>query len=166
MTETAERNYNVALILSIIITASALIYLAAELRENTRALQASTSQEIIEAFHSQYQAVAQNEDLADILLRAARNPDEVMVHEKFRFYAHLFSMFRPYEIAYYQHKEGALDAKRWSGFNLQMVELISVKGIRGFWDARKHWFSEDFRYYIDTVLIPAAEKTDYRLPGS
>ena len=95
MTETAERNYNVALILSIIITASALIYLAAELRENTRALQASTSQEIIEAFPSQYQAVAQNDDLADILLRAARNPDEVMVHEKFRFYAHLFSMFRP-----------------------------------------------------------------------
>ena len=166
MNEKAKRGYRALQTLAIIVAAASLIYLAVELRENTRAIRASTSQQVVAAFHAQYQAVAQNDDLADILLRAARNPEEVPVHEKFRFYAHLFSMFRAYEMAYYQHHEGILDANRWSGFDLQMVDLISVPGIRSFWDAREHWFSEGFRNYIDTELIPAAEDGDYRLPGT
>jgi hypothetical protein len=152
--------------LCVLVATVALVCIALELHQLSRAQQAASAQRVVQAFHLQYQAVAQNDDLAEILLRAARDPESVATHEKFRFYAHLFSMFRAYEIAYYQYLDGELDDKRWEGFDLQMGELITVAGIRSFWEARKHWFGEAFRQYIDNELIPASEQSDYELPGS
>lgn len=143
-----------------------VLYLTLELRHNTQAIRAGIAQDVVQRFHDQYPAVAQSPDLADILLRAARDPDAVEVDEKFRFFAHCFSMFRAYEIAYYEMRDGALDPRHWEGFELQMSKLIATAGIRTFWDSRKDWFSKGFRAYVDREVVPVSDKSDYKLPGS
>jgi len=159
-----SRNY-IQSVLTLLLVVSVL-YLALELRHNTQAIHEATAQDVVQRFHDQYPVVANNGELADLLLRAARDPEAVDVAEKFRFFAHCFSMFRAWESGYYQMQDGALDSRYWEGFELQMSKLIATTGIRVFWDTRKDWFSEGFRGYVDREAIPIAEASLYKLPGS
>ena len=52
MNETTVRWSDVGQTLLVIVVTAALIYLAVELRAHTRAIRASTSQAVIEAFHA------------------------------------------------------------------------------------------------------------------
>ena len=98
-------------------------------------------------------------------MRLAGDPEGVDVDVKMRFYATLFFVFTSHENAYHQKTDGVLESRDWHLFNRGMMDLISLPGVRGFWEKRKHWYSKDFRDYIDNEVIPATASIKYEPIG-
>ena len=113
---TLEHTYPLVQSLAAVGILGALICITSAIADNTAAVKANTAQNAKETFREQYTVVAQSPDLADILLRASHAPEEVPTAQRFRFYAHLFSMVRAWEHAYLQRMDGYLDDRHWQGF--------------------------------------------------
>ncbi|HUF50609.1 MAG TPA: hypothetical protein VMN60_07250 [Longimicrobiales bacterium] len=98
------------------------------------------------------QAIADSPELADLYWRAIRDFDSIQGADLARFSALMDHMFRIYEEMYFQNMEGHLDPRVWQGFESPMRDLIAYPGIQAWWSSRSHWFSADFRRFIDAHL--------------
>ena len=141
-----------------------LLYLAVQIRQNTRAIRLNTFHSISEGFRSQASLVGGSELVAAVYLMGLTRPEELSQAEGVQFYALMHNQVRGYEDAFYQHSEGALDARYWAGMHGQMISTSSQPGFGQYWKDRRGWYSESFQCHVDDVLIPSAE--DFVLGGS
>ena len=165
MSDKTESTHYIIQIAAVIAVLALLINLSVELRYINRAINAHTVQDIRETYSQHFAHVTQSPDLADILMRLAKDPEGVDVGIKMRFYATLFYIFTSHETAYYQNIDGIMASRDWHLFNRGMMDLIKLPGVRDFWEKRKHWYSDDFRDYIDSEVIPAAASITYEPIG-
>jgi hypothetical protein len=142
-----------------------LIYLAIQVRQNTRAIRLDTGHAITEEFRSMFAMMAENKDLAELVHRAASDPASISGADKVRYYGLNGNFVRALENAYIQWTEGALDARHWAGMKRMLTDYAQLPGFREFWPFRKHWFSEDFQQFMDTEILPSNESVDVPLPG-
>lgn len=142
-----------------------LIYLALQIRQNTRAIKLSTVHGIAESFRSQYALVGQSDSVAELYTTGLLRPETLDQSQGVQFYALMHNMVRGYEDAYYQHAEGALDSKYWSGMQSQMCDSVSAQGFQNYWGDRKHWYSKSFQKHVNEVLLPGA-KNGFKYGGS
>jgi len=58
-----------------------------------------------------------------------------------------------------------MDPAHWEGMTRMMIDYTSMAAFHGFWEARKHWMSDDFQSYMDSEVVPVPPKTGVPLPG-
>ena len=133
-----------------------LIYLAAQIRQNTRAVRLSTAHSIAEAFRDQYSTVGGSGQVAEVYSIGFTRPGELDQAQGTQFYALLHQTVRVYEEAYYQFAQGALDERLWTGMHRQMLYTSSQPGFTQYWQERHDWYNESFQDYMNGVLIPGA----------
>ena len=137
-------------------------HVAFQIRRNTRATRLAAMREMGEAFNRWLQSIANSPELADLYFRGIHDFGSLRGADLPRFSALLDHMFRIYEEMYFRNSEGHLDPRVWSGFESPMRDLIAYPGIQAWWRSRCHWFSDDFRGFIDTHLQTAAGARLYR----
>ena len=142
-----------------------LIYLAVQIRHNTRAVRLDTSHNIMEEIRDMYSLMAEHDDLADLIHRAATDYESVEGKDKVRWYALNMNFMRALENSHIQWIEGALDSRVWHGVRRQSADYTKLPGFEEFWSNRKHWFSEEFQTLVDDELMGKAHKHDAPLPG-
>ena len=165
MSDKTQGFYHIIQIVALVAVVAALISLTAEVRQVGQAIEAQTIQDIRETYSQHFAMVTQSPDLADILMRLAKDTEGVDVDIKMRFYATLFFVFTSHENAYNKKSDGLMQLSDWHLFNSGMMDLIGLPGVRGFWEKRKHWYSKEFRDYIDGEVIPAAAAIKYEPIG-
>ena len=141
-----------------------LLYLAVQIRQNTRAVRLNTFHGINEGFRSQAALVGGSELVAAVYLTGLTRPEELSQVERVQFYALMHNQVRGYEDAFYQYSEGAIDSHYWAGMHGQMISTSSQPGFDYYWKDRRIWYSELFQCHVDDVLIPGAK--DFVLGGS
>jgi len=141
-----------------------LLYLATQIRQNTRAVRLNTLHSTTEGFRSQAALIGASSAVAEIYAGGLTNPDELNQNERVQFYALMHNQMRCYEDAFYQHSEGALDVRYWAGMHGQMLNTTSLAGFAQYWNDRRQWYSESFQGHVDNVLL--AEATEITLGGS
>lgn len=138
--------------------------LALQVRASTRATRLSAMREMSDAFNRWLQAIADSPELADLYARAIRDYDSIQGADVPRFSALMDHMFRIYEEMYFQNMEGHLDPRVWRGFEAPMRDLVAYPGIQAWWRSRCHWFSADFRTFIQGHLEKGIQPQLYREP--
>jgi hypothetical protein len=159
-----EQTYFVTQIVAGIAVVLSIIYLALQLKQNTRAVRLNTLHGISEAFRAQYALVGASEAVASVYMKGLSQPDELNQAERVQFYALMHNQVRSYENAFYQHTEGALDERYWAGMLGQMVNTSSQPGFVQYWNDRRSWYSDAFQHHMEQVVIPDA--VDFELGGS
>jgi len=125
-----------------------LIYLSTEVRGNSRATRLESMRSLSDAINQFFRTVAQDAELADFFYRGMRDFEANKAGSLLRFSALMDYLFRIYEDMYYQHLEGHLDPRVWSGFEAIMRDMNAYPGIQAWWRSRSHWFSDQFRKFI------------------
>jgi len=148
--------------LAVVIT---LIYLALQIRQNTRAVRLDTGHAITEEFRSMFALMAEHKELAELVHAAAADPSAISGVEKVRYYGLNGNFMRAIENAYIQWSEGALDLRHWEGMKRMVCDYAQLPGFQEFWSDRKHWFSEDFQRFMDTDIFATDHKVEVPLPG-
>jgi hypothetical protein len=141
-----------------------LIYLAIQMRQNTKAVRLNTAHSITEELQNTFGLIASDESLSEVFIKAAQN-EELSGINRLRFYTLMSNLVRVYENAYLQNREQAATADHWDGLTRMMIDVTKMPAFPVYWEDRKHWFADDFRLHMDTEIIPTPIRDGVNVPG-
>ncbi len=127
----------------------ALVYLAFQVRSNTKAVRASTFLGLTNGWLDFLQFSAQPE-LVDLISRLGREPDKLNPVERTRVWLYARGTFRRFENDYFQFRSGTFDAGAWLGYqNSLRDEILSAPHMRALWALTRDMFSPEFAALVD-----------------
>jgi hypothetical protein len=129
-----------------------LLYLAVQIRGDARAKRASAVHEQSDAYRDFLRMMASDKELAAIYLCGLRDFGAIKDAELVRFGSALGCLFRVFEEAFFQRKEGHLDEQLWNGFEAPMADMLAYPGAREWWSTRSHWYSKPFQELIASKI--------------
>ena len=138
-----------------------LIYVGAQIRQNTKATKVSTSHAFLHIHSALLSPITVEKEFRDIYWRGLKGLSNLQGNETAAFAAWAMQTFRAWETFWYQWQEGVFDDHLWVGWKAQFCDLYGYAGILEIWSTRKHQFSEEFREYVDRHIIEAEPKPLY-----
>ncbi len=135
-----------------------LLFVAMQLRQGTKAVKASTIQNLIQSLSSNSQVWAENESLVAISLKASADENSLTELERARLYIAFVMATRRFEGVYYQRALNLVDIGLIQGFARANLSVIASKSGRIWWADAKEMFSPRFVAYVDHELSTSHHK--------
>ena len=158
---TLDQIANIAEISAAALVIVSLIYVAIQIKQNTKATQLSTSQAFIDTHGELVMHIAVDKEFRDIYWRGLKGLSNLHGSETAAFAAWIIHTFRVWESFYYQWQEGVFDDRLWAGSKSQLCDVFGYPGTREIWSARYHQLSEEFREFVDNEVVSAESKPLY-----
>ena len=158
---TLDQIANIAEISAAALVIVSLIYVAIQIKQNTKATQLSTSQAFIDTHGEVVLHIAVDKEFRDIYWRGLKGLSNLDGSETAAFAVWTNHAFRVWESFYYQWQEGVFDDRLWAGFKTQLCDVFAYPGTREIWSARYHQLSEEFRELVDNEVVSAESKPLY-----
>jgi hypothetical protein len=158
---TLDQIANIAEISAAALVIVSLIYVAIQIKQNTKAAQLSTTQAFIDTHCKVIMHIAVDKEFRDIYWRGLKGLSNLHGSETAAFAAFFTHTFRAWESYYIQSQAGALDDRLWGGFKAQLCDVFGYPGVREIWSARHHQLSEEFREFVDNKIAGAESKPLY-----
>jgi hypothetical protein len=134
-----------------------IVFLAAEMRQNTAAIQAQTRDSITEKQMEYYGWVATSPDLADVFARGNRLGARELEGGEFMMYTYVVQgILREYENSFYQYTQGLFTAEEFQARLERWAVGMSERGWRDIWSSARLGFSPSFRAEIDRIVAEVA----------
>jgi hypothetical protein len=149
---TLDQIANIAEIFGMIVVAITLIFLTAQMRENTRATKSATASATAELTATWYYDIGNNPQSSALFWLYLENPDELTTEERFQMILNLHGLFLSFQNSFYLSLQGTLDVDIRQSLTEVLVAVKHTSGIHHFWKARKKIFFKEFQEYIDGVL--------------
>ncbi len=138
-------------ILGAIAVVVTLIYLAAQIRQNTRSSRSATRQALADGAQRLASDVVELDDMARIFQDHV-DGKELKPHELLRLQARCLRDLRWWDNAHYQYSEGLLTEDEWDGFRENLKLLFQLPAYRDYWADFQVMFSAHFRRELNSLL--------------
>ena len=135
-----------------------LLYLALQIRQNTRFVQAATYHSAIRARNEFNFAVAMNPELSALLIRAADRNTALDAEEQQRFNALMWALFNLFEDAFVQHSQGLLSRESWEGTRWAMRVQLSSSAARDWMQQNRPGFTAGLQGEITNLIAQTEEE--------
>lgn len=142
-----------------------LLYLAAQVRQNTKALRGSTFQAVIGYATGFAEGVARDGELAGIFQKGMADFESLHETEHLRFHWLLIALLRRYENMHYQSRMGLLDDHQWEGLRASLNHVMQRPGSRAWWRSNSFLFNPSFRDFLEDRLAANDTRVTQALPG-
>ncbi len=136
-----------------IATVATLIYLALQIRQNTRTTQAASFHAIYDSMNHVNVAVIQNSELTRVWLAGAADRDSLNPEDLHKFDFTLLSYFHVFETMHYQASLGAGAQDVVLAEERSLRSILAMPGAREWWDANPYALRPEFRSYIEGLLV-------------
>ena len=141
---TVDQLGNVGEFVAAIATVITLIYLAFQLRQNTRALKATAFQTVTAEMGKNVEHL--------IVVRGTVEPETLTPTERFRLSAVYVSSFRRLESVFVQYSLGTMEHDNKRGFEQSLIPLLQLPFGQEWWDEAKVAFYKPFVRHIDESI--------------
>jgi len=141
-----------------------LIFLALQMRQNTKALRLSTAHAVTAELQGMFSLLATDQGLAEILVEAGHHT-ELKGANRVRYWTFTSNLLRIYENAYLLKREHSISEAQWSGITRMMTDYKSMAAFPGYWADRKHWLSDEFCEYMDAEVLSSPPRPGVTVPG-
>ena len=121
-----------------------LIYLAIQIKQNTRMMRASAHHAANHLAVDINLALGTDPQLAEVLLRGSKDRSELSPSQGLMFHLMMRSIFSGAEDFYIQTREGLLDRGMWESRKHSMHQYLLQPGIDAWWSQNQALFSKDF----------------------
>ena len=138
-----------------------LIYLAVQIREQTRERRQSAVNALAVQWGDLTKALHEDGEFAAIHLRGVHSFHDLDAVSKLRFSAFQNRFFKNFEGMYYSRREGILSPELWSEIERTMSDFLAYDGVQQWWTTRKHWHSEEFGCVVDAIIAKGDKPTAY-----
>ena len=132
--------------LAVIVT---LVYLALQIRHNTRAVRSSMHQDMIDSTLRIAESLSDNESVARIVLKADEDYDKLTREELLRFESYAERVFSNFESAFYSYRNSMIEEDLWESWESSYLADISRNSMRRFWHDEKPLHLRDFMDFVD-----------------
>lgn len=138
---------NVSAAISVILT---VVYLAIQIRQNTRATHSQTYQLATSALAEMAGIIGSSNDLARIFRIGMIDPSKLDEDEYSQFGYLGISLFRRFENVFFQYQSAMIDEDFWTGHRDNILWFFHRPGMQVWWKDRKFAFSKSFREFLDS----------------
>ena len=132
--------------LAVVVT---LVYLALQIRHNTRAVRSSMHQDMIESTLRIAESVSDTEDLGRIVLHADEDYDELTDIERIRFDAYAERVFNNFESVFYSYRNSMIEEDLWESWESSYLTDISRASMRRYWQEERPQHLRDFMDFVE-----------------
>ena len=148
-------NWEVAQAASSIIGTVALaltvVYLAIQVRRNTKATYSQTYQFATQALGDMAALVGETKDKARVFSVGMAEPNKLDKDEYSQFAYLGISLFRRYENVFFQYQSGMIDDDFWFGHKDNLLWFFHRPGTQVWWKERRLGFSRSFREFLEST---------------
>ena len=143
-----------------------LIYLAMQIRQNTKAMKAQSAREAVAAMRDFNKSMVEDPEIARIFRVGAESINSLNEEERGRFGHILFNFFKTAEELHYQYLQGTLDPEIWFSWK-QIVALYSTSpGFGEYWSMRSNFFTPAFRSEHDSWRDSGMDRSAHFAKGT
>ena len=126
-----------------------LVYVAVQVRQNTKALHRSASADAVAAIRDWNRDIAVNPELNRVYRDGVEGLESLTADDRAQFGVVVFNLFKTFEDLHYQYLNGAMDPVIWSGWeNIARVSLTSP-GCREYYESRHSYFNPRFQEWME-----------------
>ncbi len=140
-----------------------LVYLAVQIRQNTKSVRASTYQAILDSSRSDTELLLVHPHLERVYRVGRRNPEKLNDDERPLFRMLVAQILLSSESLFLQHQQGAIDSDYWQRRQQTLRGLLSQPGVRQWWAARgtpREYYDPGFRELVDSILGEVADREE------
>jgi hypothetical protein len=128
---------------------ASLFYLAAQIRQNTRSMRAVVVDSLA---HSMVDLLpAQAPESMRAFAAVVENWYGASDEDRLRAIPFIFATFKVFENAWFQQRQGTLDAEHWQGWDGYIRTYYHRPGVKEWWQLRRAAFAPGFRNYIEAT---------------
>jgi len=129
-----------------------LIYLAIQIRQNTKAVHASANHVSVSEVNQVRTSLYENADLCGIYVHGSALPEKLDEEERVRFRLLLHNIFLSVSNTYAQTTLTGLPLSTWESQKTILKRILSSPGGKWFWSETRLEFEESFRVIVDEIL--------------
>ena len=149
----------IANLLAAIGVIATLIYLAIQIRQNTKAVRSSSIQNLVQSFSTTAQAAVENGYIIPLLLKANAGTASLTEEERTQLHFWFIMTIRRFEGVYFQRNLGLVDAAVIEGFERSHIAILASKSGQAWWTSSKEIFNSGFVSYLEDLLEKTPPKT-------
>jgi hypothetical protein len=138
-----------------------LVYLAIQMRQNTRSLRAENYAHALDRVAEMQARLSTNPELVRIFNAGLADPLALRRSERVQFTWSLYEMFGSFEFMYLQSREGALPDDVWKRWADTMSWWLQWPGVQQWWRSQPTPFSASFAAFAESRIgapVPDAER--------
>jgi len=128
-----------------------LIYLAVQIRQNTKSIRSASNQQILQGIAELNEFLGSTPEVTELFWRGSSNPESLSEEEWHRFIHIASAMIRRMELMFLNHRDGFVPVQMWEAQANNLRRWFSTPGVQ-------RWFSElgagvdaDFRVYVEQL---------------
>ena len=137
---------------------ASLVYLAAQIRHNTRSLRASTYESLAQATAASNILLISDPEIAELVERGLEN-DTLDRDTRPRFVAYLRMTFRRYDSVFLHYRQGTLPPEAWDAYWNSFRKILRSPNVRDFWVLSKDDYMPDFRDLVSQEINRIVDST-------
>jgi len=135
---------------------ASLFYLAAQIRQNTRSQRSIVVDSLTGSLIALLGPQANDPAQTRALTAAVEDWYGATEEDRMRSSAVLFMLFKLFENAWFQQRQGTLEPEQWQGWDLYIRAYCHRPGVETWWSLRRGMFAAGFRDYLEATE-PIAE---------
>ncbi len=131
-----------------------LIYLALQLRQNTRAMRAATYEQVVRSTTEWSEMLARDDAVLAVWIKSREGGlDGLTKFERSKYFFTLTTFMRRAESVHYQETQGTLEPEAWQGIRDSIQGLLDDEAATSWWKENRFRFRDAFRDFIDNDLL-------------
>ncbi len=146
---------------AVLVGIPSLIYLAVQIREQTKERRQSAVNALTVQWGDLTCALHESAEFSAIYLQGLQSFDELDPVSKVRFSAFCNRFFKNSQAMYFAHQDGILTDQLWFEIERTMTDLLSYPGLQQWWKTRRHWQTQEFARVVDAIIAKGAKPTAY-----
>lgn len=137
-----------------------LVYLAMQLRQNTRASQIAAVQNSMENSARFSELLSTDDELARTLFLGLSDPEDLSATEMRRFVSILNVFMRRESVAYYLYREGTMPQKLWDARVATFTGALNQPGLKVYLESASESLPTEFREFIEKIVARDSTMTE------
>ena len=130
-----------------------LVFVGIQLKENTKATRSSTATATIDTMTNWYVAMGTDEEASKGFYRFLADPESMSKEERIQHIYNFHGLFLAFQNSFYLSLEGTLDDRIPKSLNQVIYGVKDQPGFNLYWKSRKSIFFEEYRDYVDNLLM-------------
>jgi hypothetical protein len=150
---TLEEIYYIGQTIAVVLILVSIIFVGIQVRQNTAATRAALHQSFTGAMNHLNATMAQSPELSRIWLTGVKDRTALNETERWQFDMLCLSYFHVFDTMHYQTRTGVGETKLLKAEENGLRTLISLPGIRSWWDENPYGYSAEFRAYAESLAV-------------
>ena len=130
-----------------------IVYLAIQIRQNTKAVRTAAFQQVVDSFAEFSASLSHDRELVQIVINGNRDYDALNELDRGRYDLAMRSFLRRSENVFFQSEQGTLQAETWAGIRESLGSLFHAPGFQSWWKPRARFFNRTFRDFLQRSFL-------------